>query len=785
MIGSSVGRGKWYVAVVTERRQWIMLGLAVAGLFASGFAHALGLGQATVNSYLDQPLNARIDLISRSEAEMATVTAGMASPADFQVIGLTRDALGIPIEFTVSRDLADPHIRLTSTQIMREPVLQLVVEVVWSSGRMLRQYTLFFDPPSFAAPAPLPAMPQASSRQPVNPGSTGAPQKPVPEAGAAPVEQTAPAITAVESPSGETTPFTADAGPPFDPVLTPADAEPAPLDRASDQASVTEPSGAATDVAEAVDAPAETAPDALETPVETMAENAVDPMPVEEVIDGSEPLLADVESITVDDTAAPEVALAGPVVPEPEEVADLGEALVENAPETADVIDESTAEAPPADEPQVAEADTGASAEEPVVPQAAVEEPEPVTVAEAELPEPVYRAVIPDAGVTAGSGIPDQIDIVRGDTLWDLSQEIAAERGVSVNQVMLAVQQSNPQAFLDDNINRMLAGEVLRVPQRDDMLAISARDAMLEVMRQEALYRTRWDIPTNPNDIPIISDLAQEVAPGTSGTDSSTDAGASSPEVDSLADADADTDAEAGTESGVETEEVSLVLVPPSARDDEMAEGMGQGSGGTNEASEGIDVVEELARTQEELANARQENSYLAERISELESALEQDQLDDGQGVADNNLAEMEDRLRDERLNAEPEPEIDFSSIQPESWLSRFGLWLGVIFIVLTGAVVVFLRSRRGSDPGASAAAESGGLGAQIARDSMSGIAAASEPDTEAVEMSLADPEARLDLARAYAAMGRDDKARTLLESVVQDGSATQEREAREMLSEL
>ena len=41
------------------------------------------------------------------------------------------------------------------------PVLQVVVEVVWGSGRMLRQYTLFLDPPTFQSAAPLP-----SSRRP-------------------------------------------------------------------------------------------------------------------------------------------------------------------------------------------------------------------------------------------------------------------------------------------------------------------------------------------------------------------------------------------------------------------------------------------------------------------------------------------------------------------------------------------------------------------------------------------------------------------------------------------
>ncbi len=152
-------------------------------------AHALGLGQASVQSYLNQPLDARIDLISRSEAEMATVTAALASPADFQIMGLTRTDISAPLEFTVNRDLADPHIRVTSDLPMGEPVVQLVVEVVWSSGRMLRQYTLFLDPPTFTAPAPLPST------------STRAPAAPQPAAPSPALASQPPAAEAVPEPA--------------------------------------------------------------------------------------------------------------------------------------------------------------------------------------------------------------------------------------------------------------------------------------------------------------------------------------------------------------------------------------------------------------------------------------------------------------------------------------------------------------------------------------------------------------------------------------------------------
>ncbi len=761
MMGSSIGKRQREVKPGAGTGSWAALLAGVACLFISGFAHALGLGQATVNSYLNEPLSARIDLISRSEAEMATVTAGMASSADFQVIGLTRDALGLPIEFTVSRDLADPHIRLTSSQVMNEPVLQLVVEVVWSSGRMLRQYTLFFDPPSFDAPAPLPAMPSSTGRTSDTPAVA---QKPVPEntidSSAAAV---APVISAIDTPAVETAPFEdettaapadtvalADTGPPFDPVTSVPETQPEPPieESIADELPADETFST------------ETVPD--ETPLEeTFAEQS----------GAEEDKQADIpEQSTVDNAlvAMDDGTDDSAVTPEDQ--------VLEQTPPVQEVIEQEGPDQVVVEDLDRPEDTVPALVENEVVEEAAESLPEPaatdaVVVNEEATQEPVYRAVIPQATESQAGKIPDQINVVRGDTLWDLSQDIAAARGVSVNQVMLAVQQSNPQAFLDNNINRMMAGEVLRIPQREDMLTMNVREAMLEVMRQETLYRTRWDIPTDPNDIPTISDLAQEASAEAVGPGAEPDT--------SLA----------ATTSTAESGEMSLVLVPPSERDESIDEGMGQGNSGTNEVSEGISVVEELARTQEELANAQQENNYLNERISELESALERDRIDDGSGVADSNLADMEERLREDRMTSGPDPELDVNpdmdQAEAESLTSRFGLFIVGALILLIGAVVVFLRSQRNREFTGTAAGTNGDARDVAERAAMAGMTAMPEPDTEAVAMDLDDPEARLDLARAYAAMGRDEEARELLESVVQDGNAAQEREAREMLREL
>jgi pilus assembly protein FimV len=136
------------------------LQVAVCGLlFAfSPALHALGLGDAHVRSFLGQPLDVRIDLISHSQEELDAVTAGLANAADFRIVGLDRAALSVPLQFQVHADLADPHLRATSSLPVNDPVVQFVVAVSFPGGRMLREYMLFLDPPTFPAAVPMPAL---------------------------------------------------------------------------------------------------------------------------------------------------------------------------------------------------------------------------------------------------------------------------------------------------------------------------------------------------------------------------------------------------------------------------------------------------------------------------------------------------------------------------------------------------------------------------------------------------------------------------------------------------
>lgn len=141
----------------------IAASLLLAGLPAVAFG--LGLGEARVDSYLNQPLDVRMRLLDVDEQDLESLSVRIASPDDYQRLGLMSDALSLDLEVQVDRSTTPPVIRVTSQRIARDPVIQLLIDARWAGGRMLREYTLFLDPATVAV-APPPAEPAEPSAAP-------------------------------------------------------------------------------------------------------------------------------------------------------------------------------------------------------------------------------------------------------------------------------------------------------------------------------------------------------------------------------------------------------------------------------------------------------------------------------------------------------------------------------------------------------------------------------------------------------------------------------------------
>lgn len=135
--------------------------IALLGLSATGVS-ALSLGRITVQSALGEPLRAEIEVPNISTEEAASLKTNVASPAAFVAAGLDYNPAMSGLQASLARR-ADGRsfIRLSSDRPINDPFVDMILEASWSSGRIVRDYTMLFDPPSLKQPAPVPTLAQA------------------------------------------------------------------------------------------------------------------------------------------------------------------------------------------------------------------------------------------------------------------------------------------------------------------------------------------------------------------------------------------------------------------------------------------------------------------------------------------------------------------------------------------------------------------------------------------------------------------------------------------------
>ena len=145
----------------------LVLAIAAASALSSGMAHALGLGELTLKSTLNQPLVAEIELLDVKDLTAAEVVPSLASPEDFAKAGVDRQAFLNDLTFTPVLNASGKSVlRVTSSKPLSEPMVKFLVQVMWPNGRLLRDYSVLLDPSKFspqtadaaAQPAPAPTI---------------------------------------------------------------------------------------------------------------------------------------------------------------------------------------------------------------------------------------------------------------------------------------------------------------------------------------------------------------------------------------------------------------------------------------------------------------------------------------------------------------------------------------------------------------------------------------------------------------------------------------------------
>src|SRR6202795_5269084 len=174
---------------VTMPRVMLMACLLSSGFLGPSWSWALGLGEIHLNSSLNEPMNAEIDLIAAAPDELTALRAPLASREAFTRYGIDKPPFLATVTFKVGKAKDGRDVLLVrSTDSIPEPFVTFLVEVNWARGRLMREYTVLLDPPVYT------------------PGESARSAAPVtaPTATAAPPRRTAPAPAVAAAPDRAT-----------------------------------------------------------------------------------------------------------------------------------------------------------------------------------------------------------------------------------------------------------------------------------------------------------------------------------------------------------------------------------------------------------------------------------------------------------------------------------------------------------------------------------------------------------------------------------------------------
>ncbi|MEQ1837493.1 MAG: FimV/HubP family polar landmark protein [Candidatus Nitrotoga sp.] len=147
----------------------------VLSLFLSGMAGAVSMGAADIGSALGQPLRVKIAIKTASKVEANSLSARLATPDTYRVTGVDYPFHLPALSFQLEKNTIPEEMVLTITSVkpVSDPFVRLLVEVNWSSGKLLREYTLLLDPPNYAVDQLFPTV-----VMPIEPVITNAPDLP-------------------------------------------------------------------------------------------------------------------------------------------------------------------------------------------------------------------------------------------------------------------------------------------------------------------------------------------------------------------------------------------------------------------------------------------------------------------------------------------------------------------------------------------------------------------------------------------------------------------------------
>src|ERR1700693_3723803 len=126
--------------------------LLMLAMSLPGAVRALGLGDIRVDSALNEPLSAQIDIVGATRDELAELTAKVANREMFQRYGADRPSFLATATFKVGLDSQGrPVLNVRSAEAFTDPVINFLVDLRWGKGELIREYSLLLDPAGFSS----------------------------------------------------------------------------------------------------------------------------------------------------------------------------------------------------------------------------------------------------------------------------------------------------------------------------------------------------------------------------------------------------------------------------------------------------------------------------------------------------------------------------------------------------------------------------------------------------------------------------------------------------------
>lgn len=132
-------------------------------------ANALGLGEIKLESGLNQPFRAEIPIVGAAADEIGSLQVKLADAHAYQQAGIPIAQVLSELQFAVVQSAdGTARVRITSVQPVSDPFVDFLVDAKWDNGELIREYTVFLNPPNFETPTQAAPTPAAQPRRPAS-----------------------------------------------------------------------------------------------------------------------------------------------------------------------------------------------------------------------------------------------------------------------------------------------------------------------------------------------------------------------------------------------------------------------------------------------------------------------------------------------------------------------------------------------------------------------------------------------------------------------------------------